>query len=68
MTAGVSYLQTRYHRTTLDTQLRNIGWRVTRQYAGDPYPKYVQTAGPDLYDLANYSAFTYQRTDQQGYG
>ncbi|MGH7957410.1 MAG: TonB-dependent receptor domain-containing protein, partial [Opitutaceae bacterium] len=55
------------HRTALRGALPNIAWRVTREHVGDPYPKYVQTAGPDMYNLANYSGFRYQRTDQQGF-
>jgi iron complex outermembrane recepter protein len=62
-----SYSDTRYHRTLTSANLPNIGWRVTRQHIGDVYPKYVQTAGPDMYNIANYSTWVYQRTDQQGF-
>src|SRR5690606_23456871 len=62
-----SYSDTRYHNTNVTGELRNIGWRVTRAHVGDPFPTYVQTAGPDMYDLANYTSYEYNQTNNKGY-
>lgn len=62
-----SYSDTRYQNSNITMSLPNIGWRVTRAYVGDPFPQYVQTAGPDMYNLANYTNFVYNRTNNEGY-
>ena len=51
---------------TVSARLDNIGWIVDR--SGDlEFPNIKQTQGPDLYNLANYSALAINQNDRQGH-
>ncbi|MCX6955301.1 MAG: TonB-dependent receptor [Verrucomicrobia bacterium] len=45
--------------------LRNIGFTIDRRESLK-WPKYTQTAGPDLYDLNNYGTMLLTQTDREG--
>ncbi len=45
--------------------LRNIGFTIDRRESLK-WPKYVQTAGPDLYDLNNYGTMLLTQSDRTG--
>lgn len=50
---------------TISYSLRNIGWTVDRRESLQ-WPKVEQTAGPDIYDLNNYSNLLLTQTDRGG--
>jgi iron complex outermembrane recepter protein len=47
-------------------RLNNIGWIVDRSKDLE-YPTIVQTQGPDMYDLNNYTGLTLTQTDRTGH-
>ncbi|MSU48423.1 MAG: TonB-dependent receptor [Opitutus sp.] len=56
-----SYSDTRYDWRQATARLANIGWRIQREAPSSPIFHYTQTAGPDMYNLANYSGFVYTK-------
>ena len=44
-------------QTALTNRISNIGWIVDRTYS-DEFPRFVQTAGPDITNAANYRPIT----------
>lgn len=64
--ASLSRSSTNYDIGNTTTRLTNIGWRLTRATPEDRYPKYVQTAGSDMYNLNNYGNYQFTREFRDG--
>ncbi|MGH8020690.1 MAG: TonB-dependent receptor [Opitutaceae bacterium] len=62
-----SYSETVYDYATVTANLENIGWRVERPSADSSDYRITQTAGPDMYDLANYEIEYSRRDPRTGY-
>ncbi len=64
--AAAWYDSAKYRRGSISPILRNIGVILDRTNHERHFPDITQTAGPDIYDLANYAAAPLNHRDQRG--
>jgi TonB-dependent receptor len=63
--AAAWYDSAKYRRGSISPILRNIGVTLDRTNHERHFPEVVQTAGPDIYNLANYAAQPLNHRDQR---
>lgn len=64
--AAAYYDSQKYHRGSISPILRGVGVILDRTHNERYFPDVIQTSGPDIYDIANYTAAPLNHRDQRG--
>jgi len=64
--AAAYYDSIKYRRGSISPVLRGVGLILDRTNHSRHFPDIVQTSGPDIYDIANYTAAPLNHRDQRG--
>ncbi|MGH7958762.1 MAG: TonB-dependent receptor domain-containing protein, partial [Opitutaceae bacterium] len=63
--AATYYDSAKYRRGSMSPIIRGVGVILDRSNTGRHFPTVTQTSGPDIYDLASYTAAPFNHRDQR---